>query len=58
MLQKGEEVRDRVEGGTVRLPDEEAGTLMVFKVYDRISYGLVMEAVTAIHVEDFVRNPT
>ena len=31
---------------------------MVFKVYDRISYGLIMEATTAIHVEDFVRNPT
>jgi hypothetical protein len=58
VYQKGEVVRDRVAGGSVRLPDEEAGTVMVFKTYDRISYGLVMEAVTAIHVEDFVRNPT
>ncbi len=57
VFQKGPEVRDRVEGGSVKLPDEEAGTVMVFKVYDRISYGLVMEATTAIHVEDFVRNP-
>jgi hypothetical protein len=30
---------------------------MVFKVYDRISYGLVMEATQPIHVEDHVRNP-
>jgi hypothetical protein len=58
VFQKGVKVRDHVEGGSVKLPDEEAGTVMVFKVYDRISYGLVMEAVTAIHVEDFVRNPT
>ena len=58
VFQKGDTVRDRVVGGSVRLPDEEAGTVMIFKVYDRISYGLVMEAVTAIHVEDFVRNPT
>ncbi len=56
--QTGEEVKDRFGGGTVRLPDEQAGTVMVFKTYDRISYGLVMEATQAIHVHDFVRNPT
>ena len=56
--QRGPVVRDRVEGGNVRLPDEEAGTVMVFKTYDRISYGLVMEATQAIHTEDFIRNPT
>ena len=55
--QRGPVVRDRVEGGNVRLPDEEAGTVMVFKTYDRISYGLVMEATQAIHTEDFIRNP-
>ena len=55
--QRGAVVRDRVEGGNVRLPEEEAGTVMVFKTYDRISYGLVMEATQAIHTEDFVRNP-
>jgi hypothetical protein len=55
--QRGPTVRDHVEGGSVRLPDEQAGTVMVFKVYDRIGYGLVMEATTAIHTKDFVRNP-
>ncbi len=57
VFQAGEVVRDRFEGGKVKLPDEEAGTVMVFKVYDRISYGLVMEATQAIHVLDAVRNP-
>ena len=57
VFQKGAKVRDHVEGGSVTLPDEEAGTVMVFKTYDRISYGLIMEATNAIHVEDFVRNP-
>jgi hypothetical protein len=56
--QRGGAVKDRVAGGNVRLPDEMAGTLMVFKVYDRISYGLVMEATQAIHTLDYVRNPT
>ena len=55
--QAGQKVDDRFGGGRVRLPDEEAGTLMVFKVYDRIGYGLVMEATEAIHIHDLVRNP-
>ena len=56
--QTGETIDDRFGGGSVRLPDEQAGTIMVFKTYDRISYGLVMEATQAIHVHDTVRNPT
>jgi hypothetical protein len=56
--QAGERIDDRFGGGKVRLPDEEAGTVMVFKTYERISYGLVMEASEAIHVHDAVRNPT
>ncbi len=56
--QTGEVVDDRIQGGKVRLPDEEAGTVMVFKTFDRISYGLVMEATQAIHIHDSVRNPT
>jgi len=31
---------------------------MVFKTYDRISYGLVMEATDAIRIHDTIRNPT
>jgi hypothetical protein len=58
VFQTGDEVKDRFGGGTVHLPEEEAGTVMVFKTYDRISYGLVMEATQAIHVRDTVRNPT
>ncbi|MEX2496164.1 MAG: LysM domain-containing protein [Woeseia sp.] len=63
VFQEGEVVRDRFAGGSafrgqkVKLPDEEAGTVMVFKVYDRIGYGLVMEATSDIHVLDAVRNP-
>ena len=56
--QNGKVVNDRTEGGNVRLPDEVAGTLMVFKVYDEIAYGLVMEATQALHIRDYVRNPT
>jgi hypothetical protein len=57
VFQSGEVIADRVKGGSVKLPDEDAGTVMIFKTYDRISYGLVMEATQAIHVLDAVRNP-
>jgi hypothetical protein len=57
VFQAGEVVKDHTEGGNVKLPDEEAGTVMVFKVYDRIGYGLVMEATQPIHVLDAVRSP-
>jgi len=57
VFQKGAVVRDHVKGGNVKLPEEDAGTVMVFKVYDRIAYALVMEATQALHIHDFVRNP-
>jgi len=58
VFQAGEVIRDRYTGGSkVTLPDEAAGTIMVFKVYDRIGYGLVMEATSDIHILDAVRNP-
>lgn len=50
IMEEGEVVRDRVEGGTVRLPDEQAGVLMVFKIYDRMSLGLVLSAENVLAV--------
>jgi hypothetical protein len=58
VFRAGEEVEDPLRSGKVRLPDQDAGTVMIFKTYDRISYGLVMEATLAIHIHDVVRNPT
>jgi hypothetical protein len=43
---------------SVQLPSERAGTFMVFRVYDRMSYGLVVSAETVMHVGDYVRTPT
>jgi LysM repeat protein len=44
-------------GGTVQLPYERAGTVIVFKVYDRISYALVIGARAPMQVADRVYNP-
>jgi len=41
----------------VQLPSERTGTFMVFKTFDSLSYGLVMEATNIIHVMDKVENP-
>jgi len=57
VFQKGPRVRDHVKGGSVTLPDEAAGTIMVFKLFDDIGYGLVMEATQPIHIHDYIRNP-
>jgi hypothetical protein len=42
---------------SVRLPDERTGTLLVFKVFDRMSYGLILGATDTVHVRDVVHNP-
>lgn len=41
----------------VKLPNEQAGHLMVFRTFPRVSFALVMDATRAIHVLDRVRNP-
>ena len=44
-------------GKKVRIPDERSGTFMVFKTFDKMSYGLIMEAKNVIRVADSVGNP-
>jgi hypothetical protein len=58
--QAGRTIRDTQRGALgqkVRLPDEPAGTMMVFRTSERLSYALVMEATTPLSLLDIVRNP-
>jgi hypothetical protein len=57
VLQGGYRERDRVSGGSYLRPLEEAGILMVYWTYPRLSFGLVMYANRALHVLDTVRSP-
>ncbi|MNV64178.1 hypothetical protein D3C71_1568080 [compost metagenome] len=50
-------MRDRVAGDEVKIPDERAGLLMVFRTYEKLSYGLVLSASRSLAVMDKVRNP-
>jgi LysM repeat protein len=62
LYRNGRQIGDTSGVGTsfapkVRLPDERSGTLLVFKVFDRVSYGLIVGASDTIRVQDVVRNP-
>lgn len=60
IYKSGKVVRDDyspVKSDTVTLPDEVAGTLMVFRPFERVSYALVMKATQALHVLDKVKTP-
>jgi hypothetical protein len=44
-------------GKAIQLPNERAGTLLLFKSYDHMSYGLVVAESTFVRMNDVVRNP-
>ena len=41
----------------VKLPDERSGTLLLFTVHNRMSYGLVVESTQPIRIGDFIKHP-
>ena len=53
----GELARDPVTKEAVKLPPTPAGELMVFRVFEKLSYGLVLNATHPIKVMDLVSNP-
>lgn len=68
VFQAGDVIRDTANKGflngmtrlaspKVQLPDERTGTFMVFKTFEHLSYGLIMEATNVIRVADRVQNP-
>lgn len=57
VYKRGEKVKDRVGGGSVKLPDERAGLLMVFRTFEKVSLGLVLEAQQGLKVNDIIRKP-
>ena len=48
---------DKTNLPNVTLPDERYGLLLVFRVFDRASYALVMNASRPVNVLDIVSNP-
>lgn len=58
LFQKGETIEsDSSSSSTIVLPDTRHGLAMVFRVFDKVSYALVLEAKLPIQVLDSARNP-
>ncbi len=57
VYKRGSKIRDRVTNESVVLPDERAGLMMVFRVFEKVSFGLVLEADKGLSVNDKVKNP-
>lgn len=60
IMQKGKLISDpfhKNKNELVKLPDQKAGVAMIFRVFERVSYALVMHATRNIQVLDLVRTP-
>ena len=63
----GDRIRDevrhpnRISGNLpsrkVQLPDEFVGHVMVFRTFDKVSYGLIMDGIRPARIEDVLRHP-
>ena len=54
---RGEMVLDPMTRENVRLPATRAGLLMIFRTFEKMSYGLVLHATQPLAVMDTVANP-
>lgn len=61
VMQSGGSVQDPYASDgaaeTVELPAQRVGTLMIFRTFDRVSYGLILDATQSIRLNDSVTNP-
>jgi len=65
IFEPGETIHDDVAsnswrrgvGKTVTLPEEYVGHVMVFRTFDRVSYGLVMDGLRPVHIGGRLRMP-
>ena len=44
-------------GGSVQLPEERNGLVFVFRVFEKMSYAMVMRATKPIYIGDIVQTP-
>ena len=57
IYKSGNVVRDRISKDRVQLPPERAGLLMIFRSFEKMAYGLVLETEEPLRVGDAVQNP-
>ncbi len=58
MYRLGDIIVDKTKAKTVvKLPDEQYGTLFIYRVFKHVSYGLIMQVTDSAQVGDVVRKP-
>ena len=59
VMSSGERVLDKTDEARaqIRLPNERKGLAMVFRVFDKVAYVLVLDTVNAVQVGDYLINP-
>lgn len=55
--QVGEVVKDPVTDQIIQLPDTRAGLLMIFRTFEKMAFGLVLQADRALHINDKIHAP-
>ena len=57
LYKKGEIVRDRVKGDRVTLPAERVGLIMVYRSFQKMAYGIVLDTMEPVQVGDQISEP-
>jgi hypothetical protein len=57
IYRRGGTVRDPITREQVTLPNQRGGLLMVFRTFEKLAYGVVLQADRPLAVGDEVRNP-
>ncbi len=55
--QTGEVVKDHIQNQTLQLPDERAGLMMIFRTFEKMSFGIVLKADRPLYIGDKVHKP-
>lgn len=57
ILKEGGKRKDPVRFGRFKLPPEESGLMMLFRTFEQVSYGLIINATLPINIHDNVVTP-
>lgn len=58
LYNSGRVIADRTnDKKPIKLPDEQYGTLFIFRVFENVSYGLIMQVTDAVNVGDVAKSP-